>query len=315
MKMAYSTFSTETWKMFKSVSSKRTESDYCEFAGRMWKEVCRQSESCTGNIVWERDSLYVDLSVEFLWKYRKINHYFLAPGVAEFCVSSVKELNADYCKTLPVCEPVDKPFSLPDRDFIENLEAFGQGSPDKVLGGFAIHFPSKERTRSIMVIPNMIVPVPPEAIPNNVTGQGGMMKYYFAAADGKNVVLSNKSTNYKDFGADETTYWIPKFVFGLSLYMDAFPETVVKGGAESVHQIKHYSGSTHMVGRNEMVDEEASHSVSPHWRRGHFRLLSSEKFVRKHGQTVFVRGTFVKGKAFDVLDDTQERLPKRWENL
>lgn len=25
-------------------------SDYCEFAGRMWKEVCRQSESCTGRL-------------------------------------------------------------------------------------------------------------------------------------------------------------------------------------------------------------------------------------------------------------------------
>lgn len=307
MKTAYSTFSTDTWKMFKRFSNKRTERDYCEFAVRMWKDVCSSSKQTEGNMVWVRDSLYVDLSVEFLWKYRKIKHYFLAPGVADFCVSSVKELNSDYCKTLPRCDPVKKPCCLDGQWFIENLEAFGRGPSNLILGGFAIHFPVKERTRSIMVIPNMLVPVPPECIPNNVTRQGGTMSFFFAAADGKNVVLSNKSANYKVFGADETSYWMPKLVFGLSLYMDAFPDTVVTAGVESVHNIKHYSGSTHLVGRNDIVDEEASHSVSPHWRRGHFRLLSSEKFVRKHGQTVFVRGAFVKGKAFDVLDDSTKQ--------
>ena len=107
----------------------------------------------------------------------------------------------------------------------------------------------------------------------------------------------------------QRTFFVPgsdkmaRLLFGLSLYMDAFPDAVVEAGADSVHQIKHYSGARHIVNRNEIVDEEHRHSVSPHWRRGHFRLLTSAKFIRKQGQTVYVRGTFVKGKAFDVVDD------------
>lgn len=86
-----------------------------------------------------------------------------------------------------------------------------------------------------------------------------------------------------------------------------FKRIYVDAGSDGVHQIKHYEGERHIVNRNEIVDEEHSHSVSPHWRRGHFRLLSSEKFIRKHGQTVYVRGTFVKGKAFDVLDEETQQ--------
>ena len=129
------------------------------------------------------------------------------------------------------------------------------------------------------------------------------MHYYFIANDGEDTLLMQPSANLREFGSDAGTYWLTKLVFGLSLYMDAFPDAVVEAGAENVHRIKHYDGARHIVNRNEIVDEEHRHSVSPHWRRGHFRLLTSAKFVRKQGQTVYVRGTFVKGKAFDVMED------------
>lgn len=44
-------------------------------------------------------------------------------------------------------------------------------------------------------------------------------------------------------------------------------------------------------------------TVTPHYRIGHFRLLSSERYVNKQGQTVFVRPCFVKGVAETVQDD------------
>ena len=104
-------------------------------------------------------------------------------------------------------------------------------------------------------------------------------------------------------GSDSGTLWIARLVFGLSLYMDAFPETVVHAGNDDVHHIRHYDGPRHIVARNAVVDEERRQGVSPHWRRGHFRLLASARFVHKQGQTVYVRGTFVKGQAFDVLEE------------
>ena len=49
----------------------------------------------------------------------------------------------------------------------------------------------------------------------------------------------------------------------------------------------------------------------PHYRVGHFRYLSSERFRVKRGMTVFVHGAFVKGKAKTVLspEDTERQTP------
>ena len=302
-KTAYSTYSTRAWPIFKRVFPHRTERDYCEFASRMWVTACGRSVPSAKVMQWDRDSIYVDNVLEFLWRFRKVTHYFLAPGVADFCVSSVKEFSEDYCKRLPTCEPVDAPCSRPEFPFYASLSFFHKGPPDKVQGGFAFHFPAKERQRSVMVIPDAWIPVPPKAIQNNPTGNGGAMHYYFVANDGEDTLLMQPVVNLIEFESNAGTDWLAKLVFGLSLYMDAFPDAVVEAGAENIHQIKHYDGARHIVNRNEIVDEEHRHSVSPHWRRGHFRLLTSAKFTRKQGQTVYVRGTFVKGMAFDVLDD------------
>jgi hypothetical protein len=83
--------------------------------------------------------------------------------------------------------------------------------------------------------------------------------------------------------------------------MDAYPEMVVDAGQANIHEIKHYHGSRNEIHSNDVVREEARCSMSPHWRRGFFRLLLSEKFVHKKGQSVYVKGSFVKGKANDVL--------------
>jgi len=303
MKTAYSTYSTKSWRIFKRGFPDRTERDYCEFASRLWIRACVCAlQGHEGR--WDRDSVYVDNVLEFLWRFRKVTHYFLAPGVADFCASSVKELSEDYCKRFPACDPVDAPCMRQEWLFAASLSFFHKGPADKVQGGFAIHFPAKERQRSVMVIPDAWIPVPPKAIQNNPTGQFGAKHYYFIASDGEGVLMMQPSVkNLREFGSDAETDWLTKLVFGVSLYMDAFPDAVVEAGAENVHQVTHYDGSRRIVNRNEIVDEEHRHSVSPHWRRGHFRLLTSARFVRKQGQTVYVRGTFVKGKAFDVMED------------
>lgn len=305
MKTAYSTYSTKYWPIFKRLSPTRSERDYCEMASRIWLMACDRAPKGRAGMFWERDSVYVDNALEFLWRFRKVTHYFLAPGVADFCVSSVKEFSEDYCKRLPSCDPVDAPCARQEWAFLASLSFFHKGTEAKVQGGFAVHFPSKERQRSIMVIPDAWIPVPPAAVPDNPTGGGGALHYYFVASDGENVLMMQPSASISEFGSDEGLNWMAKLIFGLSLYMDAFPDAVVDADDSSVHRINHYDGGRRVVNRNEIVDEERRHGVSPHWRRGHFRLLTSAKFVRKQGQTVYIRGTFVKGKAFDVLDDAE----------
>ena len=308
-KTAYSTYASPYWKLFKRAFPKRTERDFCEFASRLYVGVCARSVPIEPDLLWDRASAYVDNVLEFLWRFRSVQHFFLAPGVAAFCADSVKEFSEDYCKRLPACVPVAAPCTGREWAFAAPLSYFGAGGADKIQGGFAIHFPATERQRSVMVIPDANLPVPPNAIPNNPQGLCGILKYYFVASDGENNVLM-QTNSPTEFSSDcDDARWIARLVFGLSLYMDAFPDAVVNAGAESIHQIKHYEGKGMLVARNYIIDEEHTHSISPHWRRGHFRLLRSEKFVHKHGQTVYVRGAFVKGAAFDVLDDvsTQSR--------
>jgi hypothetical protein len=210
----------------------------------------------------------------FLWKYHTMQHFFLAPGVAGFCRDAVREFSVEYCKRLPVCQPVPQPA-------IDNVVAFWPfaGGASDTEGGFAIHIPVREDRRSVICIPDYHNPLPKEKLPpgHNFGGE----HYYCGITDGLAGVLMQPVGGLCD---QDRANDIGKLVFGLSLYMDAFPDAVVEAGAENVHQIKHYDGARHIVNRNEIVDEEHRHSVSPHWRRGHFRLLASAKFVRKQGQ-------------------------------
>ena len=55
--------------------------------------------------------------------------------------------------------------------------------------------------------------------------------------------------------------------------------------------------------RKEIADYiHENRDVSPHLRRGHFRMLSSDYFKNKQGQIVFVKSSFVKGNAKTVIE-------------
>jgi len=280
MKTAYSTYSAIEWREFKRWSTNHSESAFCRFctAGQIY-----------GEVKWAM----LKMHALFLWKYKRIRHYFLAPGVAQFCRDAVKDYTPDYCKRLPNCAPVSQPTVGKTVVFWP----FAGGVSD-TEGGFAIHLPSQESQRSLICIPDYHNPIPRTHLPQGMDFGGE--HYYCAITDGNDSVMMQPHPGlFSDDGADN----MAKLVLGLSLYMDAFPDAVVEAVAENVHKIKHYGGARRIVNRNEIVDEEHRHSVSPHWRRGHFRLLTSAKFVRKQGQTVYVRGTFVTGKAFDVMED------------
>ena len=304
---AYSTYGTKAWRLFKSMFGERSEENYCRFAGLVWQSAAETAAAAAGpaalrDMVWDRDSVYADVYVEFLWRFRPVQHFFLAPGVARFCASSVREFSQDYCKRLPGCPPVEAPAPGAPPVF---LSADAGGRP-MMAGGFALHFPASERQRSVMVVPDFRIPV----------GSDRILLYYFAAGDGEDTVLMQCDSSLNPPAgalADEQSgaAELAKIIFGLSLYMDAFPETVVPAGAGDVKHIGHYEGQRRIVTGNGVVEEERRCGVSPHWRRGHFRLLSSDRFVRKQGLTVYVRGSFVKGTAFEVLDDAPARS-SRW---
>ena len=240
---------------------------------------------------WDSDSVWTELMCTFIWKFRQINHYFLAEEVADFCASSVKDLTQDYLKALPSCSllkppPNDKAYNFGTMLHEVNGEAFMDGA-------FAIHFPLCEKRHSVIVIPEASTP----AFENPTH----YYKYAFAACANDDIMMVNPNIKPDSFGSDSCADWYAKLIFGFSLYIDAFPDTVAPSQPGTITNEHHYGKTRIRVELNDIAKSEARSAMSPHFRRGHFRLLSSDKFVKKRGQTIFIKGVFVKGKAFDVL--------------
>jgi hypothetical protein len=289
----YSSFSDPCWKTFKQYTHARDEKSFIQW----WQTLIVRNQQ-RGFADW--DLVWAQCACMFLWKYRQLEHYFLAAGLTEFLISAVPEYTTDYCRKLPCAETTPqeaaeyftKPLNGPNAIYKKDVDTglyriFDEKKPI----GFALHFPAKERRRSVVVLPD------PAALDTQV---GGVRKWFFAATDGVDVCLMQIMAGQRLGDAD----WICRLVFGFSLYIEAFPETVVPSAVDNIHKVGHYDGQKHSVELNSVVKRENEKAAtSPHFRRGHFRVLNSERFTKKQGQVVFVKGCFVRGQAFEVLED------------
>jgi hypothetical protein len=272
-KKSHSAFSSPVWKLFKKLFPNKQEKDYYMFSERCLKLASKDYKK------HDLDVLFTEICALFHWKFRKMQHFFLDDGVADFCAGSVKEFSEDYCKLLPII----------------NIDS-EQNPFDLSFKAFAIHFPKHEKRNSIVILPDFCIPAE-----RNSSGEiSAVKRYFFSAFDGVDILLMNKRIK----GSLGDCEWIAKLIFGFSLYIDAFPETVVKSKVGEIDNIRHYTGTHNTIIKNRIVVNECRNMTSPHFRRGHWRVLSSPKFVNKKGQTVYIEGCFVKGKAFDVLSDS-----------
>lgn len=121
-------------------------------------------------------------------------------------------------------------------------------------------------------------------------------------ADGFSVdTLTN---NVRETIISEDT-WYVKLLAGLGLYMSCFPDAIIDGIPSWLKHPAHHQHKvikTITIADKIKLDAGGTHdSPTAHFRVGHFRLLVSPRFVNKRFQTVFVCGTFVKGKCKFVL--------------
>lgn len=97
-------------------------------------------------------------------------------------------------------------------------------------------------------------------------------------------------------------------ILNLFLYMEAFPASIHEGCpaiALEPWEVKSKDRSFRISAHESLLDRSGP---TPHFRRGHFRMLSSEHWTKKRGQVVFVRSTFVKGHAETVEDVGPSRV-------
>ncbi len=82
-------------------------------------------------------------------------------------------------------------------------------------------------------------------------------------------------------------------------YMSCFPESIIDAPPNILCTYKKNKKGSIKIKTDECLIENRG-SVTPHFRRGFFKLLKSDFFKNKKGQIVFVKSTFVKGKAKTV---------------
>ena len=93
----------------------------------------------------------------------------------------------------------------------------------------------------------------------------------------------------------------------LGLYLACFPEMLRTGPPEDV---KHPSHHQYVVSKTVGISPKVRVRTEPgevtaHFRKGHFRILRSERFTHKRWRAVFVKATFVKGESLTILSPEQ----------
>ena len=102
----------------------------------------------------------------------------------------------------------------------------------------------------------------------------------------------------------DTGEFYTRILAGLGLYMSCFPEQVKDGIPADAKRAEYAAHNAKTIGVSEAI--VCRDGITPHYRSGHFRLLSADRYVNKKGQVVFVHGCFVKGHAKTVLSPEQE---------
>lgn len=113
--------------------------------------------------------------------------------------------------------------------------------------------------------------------------------------------------------SDETSVSIIKdFTLAVNLiaYMKCFPECV-KEGVPDVNNSNtyRYKDRSVQLGTSDKVYSPVKGAMRPHFRRGHFKLLSSEFYKNKRGELIWVKETMVNSKSKVVeTSDNKEKI-------
>jgi len=254
-----------------------------------WNKIMRLKDS---------DVCWADYYLHYCFAFKRVTHYFLDENISNFCKNAFKPFEIPDDFPYPEISdpiPLDKKlkcFFMGKKGESDSVHIFNGVGP----GVAVIHFPIKEQRRSIMFSCDLFAPLP---LPKKRL----VTRRAFIASDGEDVVTAGSNAWKKDLGDGQ---FISNFLFSFLLYISAFPECVIKAKRNQIKAQETYNGSREFsVTSNEVVGEELRCSISPHWRRGHFRVLNSGRFVKKKGQTIFVKGSFVKGKALDVIQNSE----------
>lgn len=122
--------------------------------------------------------------------------------------------------------------------------------------------------------------------------------YFIEGISGK--IIANQEQLWSDLTPEFEHVIRPslRLLMNAFMYMKAFPECV---SDEAPTDSFEYRGNKSItIKTSERIVDRSG--ATPHFRRGHFRLLSSDRYKNKRGQVVFVHSSFVGGNAKTILE-------------
>lgn len=100
-----------------------------------------------------------------------------------------------------------------------------------------------------------------------------------------------------------------RFAINTIAYMEAFPECVKEGVPKYIKESESESSYTLEIAEKVLEPIQKSENakmISPHFRKGYYKRLSSDFYKNKKGQIIFVSETMVNGKAKTIY--TTEKI-------
>jgi hypothetical protein len=97
-------------------------------------------------------------------------------------------------------------------------------------------------------------------------------------------------------------YEYNRVIMNLLFYMNAFPENVIDGVPDRaiIDENIFVSDKKFTISKN--IELFKKYEISPHLRRGHWRTFTSDYYVNKQGETIWIDPVFIKGDALTVIE-------------
>ena len=283
MKITYSSFESKLRRQFKKAN----------------KGVAFNKETCDSQILECRDQLLSKCSIpkRELFKARlhnnKLHKDYETDRILHQCILQRRyffethHIRHYFLNSHPLCEFLETSVKSPSAKELCNLM-----TEDADYCHICVHFPTSYMKYSALLeidkkyekyYSMCAMQFNPDADDNFI---------FFRAEDSIDLDFSNQN-NMK----------LVKIIFGLCYYIKCFPESVSEGFPENGKNPNHYRKFENFSVSPVKEIAENPHSVSPHFRNGHFRYLQSEKYKKKRFQVVFVRECFVGGEVKTVNDE------------
>jgi hypothetical protein len=113
------------------------------------------------------------------------------------------------------------------------------------------------------------------------------------------VIINNTEIN------DNYTFKIYEYfrvIINLIFYMNAYPENVIDGVPQKAIIDENIFSSKSRITISKNLELLKKQEINPHLRRGHFRTFTSDYYVHKQGETIWIAPMFIKGEAKTVIE-------------